>query len=259
MILPKDWDKPSPGNEELCRKFGYGIFEDNGKLPYRLFVPEGEGVFPMAVYLHGADAFGNDNEQQLSIHDIGTCFARESWQEKEPCYILAPQCRPKDHWSLRSSDGRVCTLIEKLMAEDKRIDPDRIYIYGYSAGGIGTLRIIKERPEIFAAAVSICGATERDKLDILGEKPLWLIHAEDDEIVRNYYRSDDPIKAIMGSAEIYEKLKEKNRDIHYTEYPAGYMKEKYGVNPHCTWVSAAEDEEMKRWLFTRKKSYGEND
>ncbi len=255
MILPKDWDKPSPENEGLCKKFTYGVFEDQGRLSYRLFVPENKDRVPLIVYLHGADAFGNDNEAQLSMHDIGTCFSRPERQRKNPCFILAPQCQARDSWSVRSSGRRVCSLIKKLIQDEKNIDPDRVYIYGYSAGGIGTIRLVKEWPELFAAAVSICGATERDKMDVLMKIPLWLIHAEDDEIVRCYYRSDNPIKAIMGSAEIYETLKNKARDIHYLEYPAGFMKKQYGVNPHCTWVCAAEDEKMAEWLFSNYKSH----
>ena len=253
MYFPRDWDKPSTENEGLCRLFGYGVFEDQGKLPYRIFEPETSEKVPLLVYLHGADAFGNDNEAQLAIHDIGTCFARPERQRKNPCFILAPQCTQKSRWSIRSSGGRLLKLISKLISGDERIDRERIYIYGYSAGAIGSLRLIKERPEIFAAAVSICGATERDKLEILEDIPLWLIHAADDEIVWASFNSGSSGSALLGSAEICDILKERAKDIRYTEYPPGFMKEKYGVNPHCTWVPAAEDEELARWLFSRRK------
>ena len=253
MYFPRDWDKPSTENEGLCRLFGYGVFEDQGKLPYRIFEPETSEKVPLLVYLHGADAFGNDNEAQLAIHDIGTCFARPERQRKNPCFILAPQCTQKSRWSIRSSGGRLLKLISKLISGDERIDRERIYIYGYSAGAIGSLRLIKERPEIFAAAVSICGATERDKLEILEDIPLWLIHAADDEIVWASFNSGSSGSALLGSAEICDILKERAKDIRYTEYPPGFMKEKYGVNPHCTWVPAAEDEELVRWLFSRRK------
>ena len=256
MKLPKDWDKPSEGNKRLCDKFSYGEYISSGKLVYRLFSPEKQGLFPLVVYLHGADAFGNDNEEQLTLHDIGTTFARDSWQASHPCFVLAPQCKPGKHWSIKSGGGMVCELIQKLSNEDKRIDISRVYIYGYSAGGIGTLRIIKERPELFAAAVSICGATEGDKLDVLKDIPLWLIHAVDDEIVRSAYKTNTVRDSFLGSHDIYEILKDTASDIHYTEYEKGYMKEKYGVNPHCTWVPAAEDEEMKQWLFEKRKLRG---
>ena len=221
-----------------------------GKLIYRLFTPTTDDKVPLVVYLHGADAFGNDNEEHLSMHDIGTTFAKDEWQAHDPCFILAPQCKAGSYWSMRSSGGLVCELIEKMIIEDNRIDGSRIYIYGYSAGAIGTIRILKEKPDLFAAAVSICGATERDKLEILKSIPLWLIHADDDEIVRCSYRDDTVGDTLLGSADIYEILGDTAEDMHFTEYPEGFMKEKYGVNPHCTWVPAAEDMEVKRWMFS---------
>ena len=34
---------------------------------------------------------------------------------------------------------------------------------------------------------------------------------------------------------------------------AGELKERFGINPHCSWVPAGEDEEVKEWLFSRFK------
>ena len=254
MKIPKDWDKPSEGNNELCDKFSCGNYLSYGRLIYRIFRPETNEKVPLVVYLHGADAFGNDNEEQLAMHDIGTTFAKSDWQAHDPCFILAPQCNVGSYWSMRSSGGLVCELIEKMIAEDRRIDSRRIYIYGYSAGAIGAIRILKERTDLFAAAVSICGATERDKLDIIKSIPLWLIHADDDEIVRCSYRENTMGNTLLGSEDIYDILKNTAEDIHLTKYPKGFMKERYGVNPHCTWVPAAEDRELKAWMFSQIKS-----
>lgn len=63
---------------------------------------------------------------------------------------------------------------------------------------------------------------------------------------------------LLGSADIYEILGDTAEDMHFTEYPEGFMKEKYGVNPHCTWVPAAEDMEVKRWMFSHSL-YGSRD
>ena len=154
-----DWDEPSPGNEELCRKFKYGEKTDQTMSPYRYFVPETDRKVPLIVYLHGADAFGDDNETHLSMHDIGTVFARESWQQKHPCYILAPQCKAGCHWAYPVHGNKVCMLINDFTVRYPNIDAERIYIYGYSAGGVGIFGLIKAHPELFAGAVPICGAT----------------------------------------------------------------------------------------------------
>lgn len=222
-------------------------------MPYRLFVPgTARNVkVPLVVYLHGADAYGDDNETHLELHDIGTVFFREDWQKKHPCFVAAPQIKAGDHWAHPTDNNRVCQIISELIAEYPEIDPDRIYIYGYSAGGVGVLGLLKTHPEIFTAAISICGATNLDGMDNLMSVPLWLIHAADDDIVRCTYRTGVAANsAWYGSRDIYAYFDKKHPDLHYTEYPAGYMKGQYGVNPHCSWVAAGADEEVKNWLFS---------
>ncbi|MBQ3796711.1 MAG: hypothetical protein II842_10570 [Butyrivibrio sp.] len=53
--------------------------------------------------------------------------------------------------------------------------------------------------------------------------------------------------------ELYEELKGTHPDLHYKEYKAGELKERYGINPHCSWVPAGQDNEVKEWLFSQSK------
>ncbi|MBR1628636.1 MAG: prolyl oligopeptidase family serine peptidase [Lachnospiraceae bacterium] len=255
MILPDDWDVPGEENEGLCRQFDEAIFQNaEVSIPYRWFAPGAQGIVPLVVYLHGADAVGNENRLPLSMHDIGTMFAREGWQRSHPCFILAPQYGRSMHWSIPAVSRGLMGLIEYMTASFPNIDRRRIYIYGYSAGGVGTLRMLKEYPGFFAGAISICGATSREGIEHLQRVPLWMVHALDDEIVKATYRdkySSD--LSHLGSKDLYLALKEGARDLHYTEFPAGYMKEHYGVHPHCSWVAVSDETntEIKEWLFSR--------
>ncbi len=252
MSLPPDWDKPSPENRIRCDRFLSEMYEYSGTLPYRLFVPDCTGNVPLVVFLHGADAYGDDNELQLSMHDIGTVFAEDEWQKKHPCYVLAPQCKKGRHWSGLLDGDRICALVRDLLKRFDNIDPKRVYIYGYSAGGAGTLEIIKYHNGLFAAAVSICGATGFRDFNALNYTPLWLLHAADDLIVRASYKTENGVSVHLGSRDIYEALKDIHPDLHYTEYGAGELKAKYGLNPHCSWVLAGNDQDVKEWLFSHK-------
>lgn len=252
MKLPPDWDVPSKDNKEICDKFIYASFDYSGTLPYRLFVPDSSDVVPLVVYLHGADAFGKDNELQLAMHDIGTAFARDEWQKKHPCYVLAPQCKVGSRWSNLMTQNKVCGLIKSLENQYSNIDVKRIYIYGYSAGGVGCFEILKYHPDIFAASVPICGATGWENVKELTKIPMWMIHAADDLIVKASYSADGN-STHLGSRDIYKELKDIHPDLHYTEYKAGELKEKYGINPHCSWVPAGQAEEVKEWLFSQCK------
>ncbi|MCR5237934.1 MAG: hypothetical protein K6E34_12115 [Lachnospiraceae bacterium] len=270
---PEDWDKPDQGNDLLCRKFMSGIWHgENGfYFKYRYFRPEvksrgnGEDIkFPLALYIHGADAFGDDNALQLEIHDIGTMFAKDSWQDNNPCYILAPQCRMDRHWSRRDTCNMLQEFVLDFISRHNDIDTGRIYVYGYSAGGLGILNLIKSFPDFYAAAVPICGATNGDGIKELLKTPVWLIHAEDDRIVRASY--GDPGEGsgfFLGSADIYQvltKYNDRHVDIRYTGYPEGWMKKVFGVNPHCSWVTVSDERQgdaIRRWMFGKKRKTDE--
>ena len=73
-----------------------------------------------------------------------------------------------------------------------------------------------------------------------------------DMIVKASYKTDG-FSAHLGSRDIYDELKGVHPDLHYTEYKAGELKERYGINPHCSWVPAGQDNEVKEWLFLKSK------
>lgn len=298
MVLPLNWDKASEGNDELCARFvRRQITDGSSVMPYRLFIPEktggkasDSGSFPLLIYLHGADAAGDDNDIQLSMHDIGTRPVRDDMQRKHPCYVLAPQYGEMKHWAMPDIRRVLWKLIEDTINGIEDIDRERIYIYGYSAGGVGLLRLLKEHDDIFAAAIAICGATGTWNFDNLLHTPLWMVHAKDDTIVKSTYKTDrirEP--GNLGSRDIIERLgtgdyriaaqgrdplgaetsvlvkaegdgdKDSDTgevpDLRYTEYPEGYMMEKFGVNPHCSWVAVSDagSSEIWEWMFHKKR------
>ncbi len=258
MLLPPNWDTPSAGNEKLCARFEKRVYNDkSGVLNYRYFEPKvrGKKALPLVLYLHGADAAGDDNELQLSMHDIGTFLARDDMMKRHPSYVLAPQYGEMRHWAMPEVKDSLWGLIDTTIREHPDIDPGRMYVYGYSAGAVGALRIVKERPGFFAAALCICGATGAWNIDSLLRIPLYMIHAADDTIVRPTYRTDKNITpGNLGSADIYDRFRKEHKDIKYVEYPAGFMEEHYGVNPHCSWVAVSDLKNLDiwEWLFSKK-------
>ena len=249
----KGWDSPDRDNAYRAAGFCYESFEAEGMKPdYRHFVPKGGGEgLPLVLFLHGADAAGSDNESQLLLHDIGTVFAAEEWQAEHPCHILAPQYPEGSHWAREEMLRWLEALLDERIRRD-HCDPSRIYLYGYSAGAIGLLELIRRRPHFYAAAMPICGATGEEGLELLTDTPLWFFHAEDDTIVRSGESSSGLTRRrLLGSALLYEKLSELGgRDLHLTLYPTGRMGTKYRLHTHCSWVPAGADTEAKRWLFS---------
>ncbi|MCR4640522.1 MAG: hypothetical protein K5697_00650 [Lachnospiraceae bacterium] len=250
---PKGWDTPGRDNAQRAAAFRYESFETEGmKLLYRHFVPQdgGKGL-PLVLFLHGADVAGSDNESQLLRHDIGTVFATEEWQKEHPCHILAPQYPEGSHWAGAEMLRRLEALLDSVIAKEG-CDPSRICLYGYSAGAIGLLELIRRRPHFYAAAIAICGAAEDRSLEELADTPLWFFHAEDDSIVPCSARlSPGGQRRFLGSVPLSERLNALGaKEIRLTLYPDGYMEKEYHLNPHCSWVPAGEDEEAQRWLFS---------
>ncbi len=250
-----EWDVPSDDNDSICERFIRSEYSKNGiTLPYRLFLPEAPadgGKIPLILFLHGADVTGRDNELQIGAHDIGTVFAREKWQKLQPSVILAPQYDSGCHWSRPATMAALADLMRLLCKEHDFIDSDRFLVYGYSAGGIGALKMMKRRPGFFKKAIIMCAATGEEKLEELVHTPMWLFHAADDGIVANREHSFFHGDSYYGSAKLYEALKDKmGDDILYTEYAPGELMERYGVDPHCAWVPVSRDEKALRWFLT---------
>ncbi|MGE3805775.1 MAG: dienelactone hydrolase family protein [Gemmataceae bacterium] len=217
--------------------------DKNGKtLPYRLLKPkkiEAKQKYPLVVFLHGAGERGNDNEKQL-IHGVGNFVEN---LDKHPCFLVAPQCPSGQKWADWSAKGpqtpeptEPCRLVLELIAKlqkDLPVDSKRIYITGLSMGGFGSWDLIARQPDLFAAAVPICGGGDAKTAEKIAKIPIWCFHGDKDTAVK-----------VERSREMIEALKKAGGKPKYTEYP--------GVG-HSSWVPAYKDPEMHDWLFSQKK------
>jgi predicted peptidase len=180
---------------------------DSG-LKYRLFSPKrhrrgsqswGHSKRSLVVWLHGGGEGGllpdgyYDNETQLRANRGALGFATPKAQEIfSGAYVVAPQST--SYWI---EDGpRFAPQIEEIISDLVRrhnIDLDRIYLAGCSNGGYMTLKMSSLYPDLFAAAVPICGVV--DSLEPGGPKlltdaelrridtPTWLVASRDDTTV----------------------------------------------------------------------------
>jgi CubicO group peptidase (beta-lactamase class C family)/predicted esterase len=223
------------------------VSETGGSLPFQIFIPTRvvRGTrYPLLVFLHGAGERGDDNQRQLA--GFPRQFVAPEIQAKHPCFAIAPQCPKIDAWSsfpeypanARSSrqptaaTQAVIGLIEKLIAECP-IDKTRIYVTGLSLGGEGTFDIVSRRPDLFAAAVPICGIADAERASSMAAVPFWIFHGDRDEI--------NPVKY---SREAAQALKAKGATPIYTEYrDAG----------HDIWDRAYGEPALIPWLFKQHK------
>jgi predicted peptidase len=218
----------------------------NDTLNYRLLVSDyaAEIKYPLVVFLHGSGERGSDNESQLKWGGGVMNFASDQNMKLHPSIVIAPQC-PKgmrwDHFnhedmSLQPSPTKTMQLVVELIEESIQnlpIDTNRIYITGLSMGGFGTFDAISRHPDLFAAAVPVCGGGDTSQAAAISHIPLWIFHGVLDEAV-------DPVL----SRNMIKQLTKAGAHPGYTQYP------EVG---HFSWIAAYSDPMMMQWLFRQRR------
>ena len=222
--------------------------KDGYELNCRVLEPENirpRKKYPLVIFLHGMGERGNDNNKHL-VHG-SQMFLNPVNKEKYPAYVIFPQCPDDKMWAypsyplnlenLKEDDitepmKAVKELIDAYL-ENPSVDPSRIYIMGLSMGGIGTYDIAARFPDLFAAAVPICGAADNEKVKSANKVYWRIFHGDADSVV--------PVNC---SRNAYKALKEANADVEYIEFP--------GCG-HGSWNPAFNQPDFMKWLFKQKK------
>lgn len=224
-------------------------------LSYRMLYPENfskDASYPLILFLHGAGERGNDNEKQL-MHG-GKLFTEASHRKNFPAIVIFPQCPADDYWSNvevdRSSNpvgldfqykkgptdamGLVLKLMDDLGGKSY-VDKNQIYLMGLSMGGMGTYELLYRKPDVFAAAVAICGGGEPESVEKYAKKvPLWAFHGAKDNVV-NPEESIKMVSAILKAG----------------GFPKFTM---YDDADHNSWDSAFAEPDFLPWLFSHSKN-----
>jgi hypothetical protein len=112
------------------------------------------------------------------------------------------------------------------------IDPDRIYLCGFSMGGTGTFELGLKHPDIWAACAPVCGTMKNPDMVANGRNlPFWINTGSQDRVV--------PAK---DSKRAYEKAVELGFEHwKYTEYE--------GMG-HSFWIDWSQ---IEKWLLSQRK------
>ena len=100
----------------------------------------------------------------------------------------------------------VLDLIDTV-ASEYRIDKDRIYLTGVSMGGYGTWDLVARRPELFAAAIPVCGGGDPAQAEKLAKLPIWAFHGD-----------ADPLVPVERPRDMIAAIKKAGGEPKYTEY-----------------------------------------
>lgn len=227
--------------------------QNSDTLNYRILFPDDfseDENYPVVLFLHGAGERGNDNEAQLTH---GSKLFLEKRKEF-PAIVIFPQAPEEEYWvkieanrevtpvefdfnntaEPTTSLGLVMALMDSV-ADKKFTDNDRIYIGGLSMGGMGTYEMLYRKPEMFAAAIAICGGADPE---ITKEYPegfnIWIFHGEKDQVVNSEH-----------SKTMAREINSNGGNAKLSLYPDA---------DHNSWDPAFEEPYLLPWLFNNIKN-----
>ena len=149
-----------------------------GTVTYGILVPrdyDPQEPRPLVLALHPGGSTGAYYGSQFLRGIVAP--ALQEWG----AIIVAPDA-PDRRWANVISERGVLALLDDVMTR-YNIDSDRILVTGFSMGGRGTWYLASRHPALFTAAVPMAARSDREDAGLVGEMPVFIIHARDDEVV----------------------------------------------------------------------------
>ncbi len=205
---------------------------------YVVFVPhdykkDGEKAYPVIVFLHG---FGEGGTDGWAPTKFGIGPAIEEKEKTFPFLVVFPQAR-RGWYTGEADEKRVVAILDDAL-KAYRGDPKRVYLTGWSLGGLGAWDLAVAYPERWAAVVPVCpGAASPDTSEAARAKdlPFWLFHGAQDDAA--------PIK---NSRKIVKALKAAGAEPKFDIDPdAGHTYE------YVNGIYANED--LYKWLLMQSR------
>lgn len=161
--------------------------------PVNVIVPDDldAAPAPLVVVLHGYSGtgplqdlyFGFRDEAArrgaLLVHPNGTDDQRgmQFWNATDAC------C---NFFGSEVDDVAYLTAVVEYANSVHPVDPSRVYLAGHSNGGFMSYRLACERPDLFAAIVSLAGAMVADESTCTPDEPVSVVqvHGTLDDVIR---------------------------------------------------------------------------
>ena len=148
-----------------------------GGYDFWVYVPQERAAkdttkLPLVLFLHGKSLSGTNLEK---VREYGPLEALK-FGRKIDAVILAPQSQ--GGWS----PSRVKKVLDWTETHYP-VDTNRIYVFGMSMGGYGTIDFVGTYPDKVAAAIAMCGGADIKDVSGLNKVPFWIIHGKADRAV----------------------------------------------------------------------------
>lgn len=225
--------EPAPG-KQVAASSVLKVAADDGTvrdvtLRYLLYVPPEYAAdeakkWPLVLFLHGSGERGDDLEK-VKMHGPPKLLAAKP---DLPAIVVSPQCLTDSRWNAQE----LAKLVDEL-ANTYQVDRERLYVTGLSMGGAGTWSLLAEYPDLFAAAVPICGRGDVSAAEKIAKTPTWV-----------FVGGKDRPQTVSGNEEMVAALKKAGANVQFKLYPE---------LPHDCWTVTYEDPKVWEWLLAQKR------
>jgi predicted peptidase len=223
--------QPAPG-KQVAASTVVKVAGDDGKerevtLRYWLFLPadyaaDEKKLWPLLLFLHGSGERGDDLEL-VKVHGPPKLIEAKP---DFPCVTISPQCPKETRWNA----AELAKFVDSV-ANNLRIDRQRLYVTGLSMGGSGTWSLLAQHPGLFAAAVPICGRGDLTEIEKIAKTPVWVtVGARDRE------------RTVHGNEELVAALRQAGATVGFTLYP--HLE-------HDCWAATYDDPVIWKWLLSQ--------
>lgn len=180
----------SQSKEALRSQFEYGCGPRIGlySIDYRYYSPESDNSsekYPLVIWVHG-HSHGQYEGYQIKSNDIANWSSDEFQSRTENgFYIMA--VRAPENLGISWSDDMLSPL--KAAIDDfingNSVDTTKIYIGGFSLGGMMSFKMAINFPDMFAAIFPVCPyiTITNDDARAFSDVPVWLVAGENDPLV----------------------------------------------------------------------------
>lgn len=230
--------------DELRKQFMFGEGPKVGlyDIDYRYYSPvkENDGTkYPLVIWLHG-HSHGEREGYQIESNDIVN-WSSDEYQSRfgKGAYIFAARA-PEDlgiSWGSELVPSLKAAIDDFVLKNYENIDTNRIYIGGFSLGGMMTFKMAIEYPDMFAAIFPICPFITITNSDAkkISEIPIWLVSGKRDAIVNYELMTEANWNAVVNTTDRLECCR--FTTLEKTCEPNGSS----ASNEHYAWIAVTYD------------------
>ncbi len=226
-------------------------------IEYNIYVPsnyDDTKTYPVVLALHGSGQMTQPVDMILKRYQMATIWAKDSEAGKNECIVIAPQA--KEQWSVvetiddttyptgvPSAENIAAYELLQSVKDTYNVDENRIYLTGLSMGGMGSITMVYNHPDEFAAllpdaARDFVGEIDYSVFAPLSGKILYA-HAE-----------DDPTCDYASGKAFLDHLTEAGIEYETAIYPSGTF---FYPSAHFSWTPLYADQSVRDWLFSQSK------